>query len=218
MHMRNFSTSTLLGLGLMFAGAVHAFAQPKGFQAVKNVKEFEASLSRSNASVNTISSDFSQTKNLALLSDKIKSKGKFYFRKEDKVRIEYTSPYSYLLVMNGGQIMVKDEQKTSKINTKNSKTMQSVNRIMIDCMRGTVLNNPDFKASVYESTGKYLLSLAPANDAMKKMFKSIDVYLNKKNFDVDRLTMTEQGGDFTDMDFSNTQHNVVLNESIFKVK
>ena len=218
MRMRNIFSLVLFGLGLIVTSTVQSFAQPKGFQPVKDVKGFETTLSKSNASVNTISSDFSQTKNLALLSDKIKSKGKFYFRKEDKVRIEYTAPYSYLLVMNGGQIMVKDEQKTSKINTKNSKTMQSVNRIMIDCMRGTMLNNPDFKALVYESAGKYLLSLAPANDAMKKMFKSIDVYLDKKNFDVDRLTMTEQGGDFTDMDFSNTQHNVVLNESIFKVK
>ena len=193
-------------------------AQPKGFQQVKDVKEFQTRLSTSNAKVNTVSSDFTQTKNLALLSDKIKSKGKFYFKKDDKVRIEYTSPYSYLLVMNNGQIMVKDEQKTSKINTKNSKTMQSVNRIMIDCMRGTVLNNPDFKVSAFENGSSYLLSLVPATDAMKKMFKSIDVYLDKKSFDVDRLSMKEQGGDYTDMDFSNTQHNVALNDALFKVK
>jgi outer membrane lipoprotein-sorting protein len=198
--------------------ATAAQAQPKGFQAVKNVDEFQSALSKTNASVHTISSDFVQTKNLALLSEKIKSKGRFFFKKEDKVRIEYTSPYSYLLVMNAGQILVKDEQKTSKVNTRNSKTMQSVNRIMIDCMRGTVLSNPDFKATVYENGSTFLLSLAPATDAMKKMFRSIDVYLSKKNFDVDRLTMTEQGGDFTDMDFSNTQHNVALNDAIFKTK
>ena len=208
----------MFGTLVLLLAAVAVFAQPKGFQPVKNVGEFQAALSRSNASVNTVSSDFAQTKNLALLADKIKSKGKFFFKKEDKVRIEYTSPYSYLLVMNSGQIMVKDEQKTSKVNTKNSKTMQSVNRIMIDCMRGTVMNNPDFKVSAYESGSTYLLSLSPSNDAMKKMFKSIDVYLSKKNFDVDRLVMNEQGGDFTDMDFSNTQHNVALNDALFKVK
>src|SRR5690606_22001547 len=196
-------------IALVTAGA--GFAQPKGYMAVKDVSQFQTALSRANAAVNTVSSDFTQVKNLALLSDKITSKGKFYFKKEDKVRIEYTSPYSYLLVMNNGQIMVKDEQKTSKINTKNSKTMQSVNRIMIDCMRGTVLNNPDFKVSTFENGSSYLLSLIPATDAMKKMFKSIEVYLDKKSFDVDRLSMKEPGGDYTDMDFTNTQHNVALN-------
>jgi len=212
MLMRSFFVTVLLFNSLCVWG------QPKGFKAVKNVQEFQSALAKANASVQTISSDFTQVKNMALLEDKIRSKGKFYFKKEDKVRIEYTSPYSYLLVMNGGQIMVRDEQKTSKVNTRNSKTMQSVNRIMIDCMRGTVLNNPDFKAVVYEGQDSYLLSLTPSTEAMKKMFRSIDVYLAKKNFDVDRLSMTEVGGDFTEMDFSNTQHNTALNDAIFKTR
>jgi outer membrane lipoprotein-sorting protein len=120
--------------------------------------------------------------------------------------------------MNGGQVMVKDEQKTNKINTKNSKTMQSVNHIMIDCMRGTVFQNTDFKVIAYENSGSYLLNMIPATDAMKKMFKQIDVYMDKKSFDVERLSMIELGGDFTDMDFSNSQHNTALNESLFRVK
>jgi outer membrane lipoprotein-sorting protein len=198
--------------------SVGAMAQPKGYTAVKNLAAFQQGLSQANAGKQTITSDFTQVKNLSLLSDKIKSKGKFYFKKDDKVRIEYTSPYSYLLVMNGGQIMVKDEQKTSKINTKNSKTMQSVNRIMIDCMRGTVLQNPDFKVTAYENGQGYLLSLAPANDAMRKMFKQIDVIMDKKTYDVRKFTMTEQNGDFTDMDFINSKQNAAINDALFKVK
>ena len=208
----------LIFIALSVCSITAATAQPKGFKAVANVPAFQQSLAKSTAAIQSIQSDFVQTKHLSLLSDKITSKGKFYYRKEDKVRIEYTTPYQYLLVMNAGQIMVKDEQKTSKINTKNSKTMQSVNRIMIDCMRGSVFSNTDFRVTAFESGGSYLLSLVPANDAMKKMFKQIDVYLARSSFDVDRLTMTEQNGDFTDMDFTKTQHNVALNEAIFKVR
>lgn len=197
---------------------VAGLAQPKGFTTVKNTSVFQSTLSKANATVNTITSDFSQTKNMALLSEKIKSKGKFYFMKEDKVRIEYTSPYSYLMVMNKGQILVKDEQKTSRINAKSSKAMQSANRIMLDCMRGTVLSNPDFNAAVFENGSDYLVSLSPKTDAMKKMFQNIEVYLAKKGLDVSRLTMKERGGDVTDMFFTNTKHNNALNETLFKVK
>ena len=197
---------------------VAAWAQPAGYKAMKDINAFRQALAKSNAAKQTIASDFTQTKNMALLEEKIKSKGKFYFKKEDKVRIEYTSPYSYLLVMNGGQIMVKDEQKTSRINTKGSQTMQSVNRVMVDCMQGSVFSNSDFKVSAYENGNTYLLSLQPVTPVMKKMFRSIDVYMDKKGLDVDRLTMTEKGGDYTDMDFSNTKHNVALNEALFKVK
>ena len=193
-------------------------AQPKGFQPLKNTEAFRQSLAKSNASVQTISSDFTQVKNLSMLAEKIKSKGKFYFKKEDKARIEYTSPFSYLLVMNGGQLLVKDEQKTSKVNTKNSKTMQSVNRIMIDCMKGTVFQNPDFNTSSYESQDAYLLSMAPVTETMKKMFRQIDVFMGKKGLDVQRVVMTEQGGDLTEMSFTNTLHNIALNDALFKVK
>ena len=89
---------------------------------------------------------------------------------------------------------------------------------MMDCMSGTVLSNPDFKTSVYESAKAYMVSMVPATDAMKKMFKEINVYLDKKSYEVERLSMMEQGGDHTDMDFSNTQHNVSLNDALFKVK
>lgn len=195
-----------------------AMAQPKGFKAVQNAAAFQQALTKNTATIQTIQSDFAQVKHLSLLADKISSKGKFYYRKEDKVRIEYNTPFQYLLVMNAGQIMVKDEQKTSRINTKNSRMMQSVNRIMVDCMRGSVFANSDFKVTAYENAGSYLLSLAPANDAMKKMFRQIDVYLAKASFDVDRLTMTEQAGDYTDMIFSKTKHNTTLNDALFKVR
>jgi outer membrane lipoprotein-sorting protein len=195
-----------------------AYAQPKGYKQLANVAAFQQSLAKSTAALQTLQSDFVQTKHLSLLADKITSKGKFYYRKEDKVRIEYTSPFQYLLVMNGGQILVKDEQKTSHINARSSRMMQSINRIMIDCMRGSVFANQEFKVSAFENGGGYLLSLAPANDAMKKMFKQIDVYLTKTSLDVDRLTMTEQGGDYTDMDFTHAQHNIALNDALFKVR
>ena len=195
-----------------------ARAQEKGFMPVKNLEMFKASLTKANSTIQTISSDFTQTKNLSLLSDKIRSKGKFYFKKEDKVRIEYTTPYSYVLVMNAGQLMVKDEQKTNKINTKNSKAMQSVNRIIIDCMRGTVFQNPDFNVGAFEDGRSFLLSLVPANESMKKMFKQIDVYMDKKTMEVHRLSTIENGGDNTDMDFTNTRHNINLDETVFKIK
>lgn len=208
--------SSLILIGLMIAGMVNA--QPKGFSHVKNTDAFQSALSKANSAIQTVASDFVQIKNMSLLAEKVKSKGKFYFMKEDKVRIEYTQPFSYILVLNKGQVLVKDEQKTSKINTKNSKAMQSVNRIMVDCMRGTILTNPDFKAAVYENSSDYMIALLPTNADMKKMFAGIDIYMTKKTFDVSRLVMKENGGDVTDMNFSNPKHNTPLHETLFKVK
>lgn len=193
-------------------------AQPKGYSPLTNEPSFRKALQQANATKASVESDFVQVKHLSILEDKITSKGKFCFKKDNKIRIEYTEPYSYLLVMNGTEVMVRDEHKTSKINTRNSKVMQSVNRIIIDCMSGNVLQNTDFSVVAWENNSNYLLSLTPAADGMKKMFERIDVYLDKKRLDVIRLTMTETGGDYTDMDFKNIRHNTILNDAMFKIK
>lgn len=198
--------------------AVMAQAQPKGYGPLKNADAFRQALQQANASKTSVVSDFIQTKHLSLLEDKIISKGQFFFKKENRIRIAYTEPYTYLLVMNGGEILVQDGHKTSRINTRNSKLMQSVNRIIIDCMSGNVFRNTDFSVVAWESSNSYLLSLTPATDAMKKMFDRIEVYLDRKHLDVTRLTMTETGGDFTDMDFKNIRHNTDLNDALFKTK
>lgn len=203
---------------LLLVNVLTCLAQPAGFNTVKNTQALKDALSKSNTTVQTISSDFTQVKNMALLKEKIKSKGKFYFKRDDKVRIEYIQPYSYLMIMNGSQMLIKDEQKTNKINTGNSKMMQSVNRVMIDCMRGTMFQNPDFKVTALENSTTYLMQLSPISTTIKKMFSDIEVYLDKKTLDVTQLVMTEQGGDNTTMVFTNTRHNAILNDQIFKAK
>ncbi|MCB9046472.1 MAG: outer membrane lipoprotein carrier protein LolA [Chitinophagales bacterium] len=207
----------IAGIILLFSALTTA-AQPAGFKKLDDVQSFNRSLSTSNKQLQDISSDFKQVKNMSLLAEKIQSKGKFYFKKDDKVRIEYTEPYNYLMVVNGTRMLVRDEQKTNKINTANSKMMQSVNRVMVDCMSGTVMSNPDFKVTVFESGKQYLLSMKPISTDMKTMFDKIDVYMNKAGLDVAKLVLTESGGDYTSMDFYNTKHNSSVNEALFKVK
>ena len=55
-----------------------------------------------------------------MLAEKITSKGKFWFKKESKVRMEYTQPYQYLMIINKDKVFVKDGQKENKISTKSN--------------------------------------------------------------------------------------------------
>ncbi len=209
---------------LLFSGALlvtmqESIAQaPKGFNELKNTTSLQSTLAATSKTTQTISSDFTQVKHMKMLNDKVVSKGKFYFKKEDKIRIEYNTPFQYLLVMNRGQIMVKDGGKTSKINTRNSRTMQSVNKIMMDCMQGTVLDNKDFSVKAYESKEQVLLTLTPVANGMKNLFSRIDVYIARKDNNVDKLIMHEEGGDYTDMNFSNKKLNASLSDALFSVR
>ena len=203
---------------LLLAGSLTSQAQKAGFSAMANTGTLQQALAKNAQATQSISSDFNQVKNMKMLNDKVSSKGKFYYKQSDKVRIEYTSPFNYLLVMNSGMIAVKENGKVSKINTRNSLTMQSVNKIMMDCMRGTVFNNKDFSVKAYASSAQYLLTLTPVSSAVKGLFKNIDVYINKSDNQVAKLIMTENGGDNTEMTFTNRKLNSNLADALFSVR
>lgn len=188
------------------------------YSPIKDLTSFKCNFSKASAAIESIESDFIQVKNLSLLKDKLNSKGRFYYKKENKVRIEYTTPYKYCMVINDKQMTVKDEQKTSNYNTRSNKMMQSINGIMLDCMRGTVYNNKDFATTVLESNKDFQLQLIPSTSMMKNMFSRIEVYLDKKTFQVLRLNMVEKGGDNSLMTFSNTVMNKSLNDALFTIK
>jgi len=191
---------------------------PHGFAEITNTASLRSALAGTAKSTQTIASDFNQVKHMKMMNDKVTSKGKFYFKKENKIRIEYTSPFQYLLVMSGGQIMVRDGQKTNKINTRNSKAMQSVNKVMMDCMTGTVFNNKDFSVKAYDSKGQYLMELTPVNSNMKSLFARIDVYIDKTDNSVSKLVMNESGGDYTEMLFTNKKINTTLADALFNLR
>lgn len=189
-----------------------------GFTPVSNTATIQQVLAKNAAATQSISSDFSQVKVLKMMNVEVKSKGKFYFKQRDKVRIEYTQPNSYIMVLSGNAISVKENNRVSKVNTRNSATMQSVNRIMMDCLRGTVFNNNDFTVKAYAARSQYLLKLYPKTSSMKGLFKTIDVYINKLDNQVDKLVMMENGGDYTTMIFSNQKTNQSISDALFTLR
>lgn len=203
---------------LLLLPAMYAQAQKAGFTAVQNVEKFKQDFAVQNAKMTSVKSSFTQEKTLTLLTEKIVSKGDFNFKRADKIKIAYTSPYQYILIINGDQMITKDQQKESHVNTSSNKLFRQVNRIIIECVQGTILTNKDFTAKIYESQSQFLLKLTPQSKAIKEFFDSIIITLDKRDYSVDEIELNEQGGDFTVMRFSNKQLNVPINDDVFTLR
>lgn len=206
------------GFILLFFLPVILFAQPKGFTAIKDLAGFKSKFATASKSVNTIKSDFIQEKNLSVLSEKIKSKGVFMFKKQNMARMEYISPFKYLLVINGDKVLIKDAQKTNSFSSSNNKLFENINKIMIDCVQGTALENKNFTSIVYENDKQYLLELSPKIKAFKDFFKKIDIYVDKKDYTVNNFDMIDASGDNTVITFINKQFNTNVTDADFTVK
>ena len=208
----------LLFIFCLLTVAMAADAQYAGYTPVADLVKFKTAFAAVALKTTSIKSDFTQDKNLSMLSEKITSKGNFWFKKDSRVRMEYTQPFKYLMILNKDKVYVKDGAKESKVSTKSNKMFQQINKIMIDCMQGTMLDNTDFKTRVFENKTAALVELTPVSKGMKEMFKSINVTVDKKDFSVTSIQMLELSGDNTIMRFTNKELNAAIADKLFDIK
>ena len=189
--------------------------QLKGYTLVKDVPSFKKTFAEQSKKVNSIKCDFVQEKNLSVLSEKITSKGTFMFKKQNMARMEYTTPFKYLLIINADKVFIKDDQKSNSFSSKNNKLFENINKIMIDCVQGTALDNKNFIAVISENEKQYLLELVPTIKKMKDYIKKINIFIDKKDFSVNKFDMIDASGDNTTLTFLNKQFNVGVTDANF---
>lgn len=192
-----------------------AFSQ-SAFTQMKNPDEFKLKLKEATKTTNSVESDFTQNKNLSILAKPIISKGKFWYKKEKKVRWEYTTPYLYLIVIKDSKLFIKDKNNKKQYDTQSNKMFQQLNDFLIGCINGEILNNTkDFDLTFKENELLYYVVLLPKAQKMKQMLSEIHIYFDKKDYSVSKLKMVEQGGDYTIIEFFNKKLNVNITDEKF---
>ena len=194
-----------------------ARAQNPGFTVLKNPESFKLAFNNAAKTTNSIKSDFIQEKNLSMLADKIISKGKFWFKKENRVRMEYTHPFAYLMILNGGRIYVKDGQKENKISANSGKVFQQVNRLLLDCVGGTIFSNSDFHTRILESPKAYLIELEPVAKNLAALYQKINIFIDKKDYSASAIDMFEISGDNSSIRFLNKELNANIPDTLFTI-
>lgn len=200
----------------MFSLALHA--QYAGYKPLANTDDFKQHFATMAQGTQSIQCDFVQEKNLSMLSDKIVSTGKFWFKRENMVRMEYEKPTYYLLVINGSNIKTKDGQRENKVSAKSNKVFEQVNKMMIDCIQGTALDNKSFTTRIFEGPQGYIVEMTPVVKNLQGIFKTINLYVDRKDYTVVKMDMLEQSGDNTVISFLHRQMNVTIPDAVFSVK
>src|ERR1700679_1326640 len=91
--------------GLLLLISTSGFSQYPGYTQVADLTNFKKQFAIQSAKIESITSDFTQEKTLTALTEKITSTGNFWFKKSNKVRLEYKSPFVYLLIMNNDKML-----------------------------------------------------------------------------------------------------------------
>ncbi|WP_162628176.1 LolA family protein [Arcticibacterium luteifluviistationis] len=190
---------------------------PAGFNVLKDPSSLKKNLLTENQKINTIESDFIQEKYLSVLSEKIESKGSFFFKKQNELRWEYTSPFKYIIVLTGGKMYIKNDGKVSRYNVNSNKMFKGINDMMMSVVNGNLFENPEYQVKYYSSSSAYLLELTPVNSTTQKFLKTIQMKVDKLSYEIENVRMTEPGGDYTNIKFINRKNNVPISDAKFKV-
>lgn len=203
----------LLLLFILFC--VPSFAQTPAIKPIKDTVSFRKKMEAQSKLISSIECDFTQEKFMSAMSEKIVSKGHFKFKKANMLRWEYTEPKKYLVTINKDKMFVKDNGKVSKFDIAANKIFKGINEMMMATVEGTLLNSKDYKVSYFESDKYFILELQPLAKGMKKFLASIQLSLNKTDYSVEKVRMTEQGGDYTLIDFTNRKTNQPIADDQF---
>ncbi len=162
--------------------------------------------------------NFTQTKYISLLNDKMVSSGQMYYNQPNKLRWEYTSPYNYLFVFNGTKVYVGNKTKKDVINTDSNKIFKEIARIMMNTVTGKALSNStDFSSIVVSTQKDWNVTLVPKKKELKQMFAKIELVFHKSNLMISEINIIEKNNDKTNIKLNNVRVNETIRESLFNI-
>ncbi len=212
----SFFVSSLLMIMLLNASG---FAQQEEFKSMEDETAFRNALTDFNRETNTLTSEFNQVKHLDILTENILSRGRFSFMKERKLRWEYTHPFSYTIIFNGNDILIRDEDQESRYNTDSNQMFRQISRLMSNIIRGDVLEQEeDFSITCFENLTDYMIILTPKAVQYKQFFQKIEVFLGQDDLLVKKVKFSEQSEDFTLIEFFNRKRNETIPDTMFVIQ
>ena len=170
-----------------------------GDQRVKVISE----ITKNTVGIQSLSCQFTQTKQSSLLVDNAVAKGKMSYSRPKSMCWEYTSPYSYALVVEGDSLSMTGNG-TASTNQKANRMMKEMSSLIIGSINGERLfDERTFSINIYEETGCYRVKMNPKRKDMQRMFQNITFLFGSDDYTVRSVVLTEKSGDATTINFEN---------------
>ena len=187
--------------------------------AQQNEAQIRQAITQAASTMKTMQCDFTQTKHLKMLNDKMTSKGRMYYQQTNRLRWEYTSPYSYTFILNDDKVLLKNKQRNDVIDVNKNKLFREIARIMMNSVVGTSLtDDKSFKSTIATNGNEWIASLLPQRKDMKQLFQKIILHFNRTNAMVKQVELIEKNGDKTVIELNNIKTNEKISADMFTIR
>lgn len=202
---------------MMLFSIVHPF---NGFSQQENMSDLEENLVRKkiiekSKSINTIVSDFEQTKHLDFLSNDIKSSGSMVFKSPDLIKWEYEIPFRYSVIFKNEKLFINDDGDKSKIDLGSNKTFKSLNALIIKSVKGDMFDDNKFQMVYAKSKSNYIIKFIPKDASLKALIHDFILSFDQVSLEVVEIKMMENTEDYTLIKFIDQKINSKVDEEVF---
>ncbi|HBN02006.1 MAG TPA: cell envelope biogenesis protein LolA [Rikenellaceae bacterium] len=209
--IKKFKALILIMLFAVSAAFGADFKQLDEAQSAEAIRKIDASC----AGIKSLSADFKQVKEMAILQEKMVSKGKMCFA-DGMLRWEYVSPYTYLFILNKEKVLLQSSQTTNKMDVNSNRLFKSIARIIMNSITGQGLSGEgDFKVRMFLSDGRYMAELEPLRKEIKQMFKTVRLHFGK-DLKVSEVVLVDNSGE-TVITIQNAEYNKPVDAKLFVV-
>jgi outer membrane lipoprotein-sorting protein len=166
----------------------------------------------------TVFTRFVQERHLSLFNEPLRSEGFLCFQKPGRIRWETTVPYKSILVSDGSGVAQFEwtDEKWKKLDLGLGDALQNVVSQIAGVMDGRYAGDSrNYTATVTNGMDELVITLIPKNETMRKMMAAIEVHLTADLKGTRRVVLRENGGDYTDIQFSEQFVNVELPPKTF---
>lgn len=97
--------------------------------------------------------------------------------------------------------------------------MDQMSSLIAACMTGNLsAMGSGFKTVVMESKSDFLITITPQSQTVRNYIFKMEIYLDKKDYSVNRLVMYENETDYTGYVFSEKKFNETIHSAVFDVR
>ena len=98
-------------------------------------------------------------------------------------------------------------------------TLDLMSSLIAACMTGNLsAMGSGFKTVVMESQSDFLITITPQSQTVRNYIFKMEIYLDKKDYSVNRLVMYENETDYTGYVFSEKKFNETIPAAVFDVR
>jgi outer membrane lipoprotein carrier protein len=182
-------------------------------------EQIKQKVNQTASAMKTMQCDFVQTKHLKMLNNDFVSHGKMYYQQSNKLRWEYTSPYSYTFILNNDQVLLKNKQRNDLIDVKQNKLFKEIVRIMMSSVIGNCLtDDKNYKVSIATIGNEWVATLLPQRKDMKQMFQKLVLHFNAKKSVVNTVELYDKNGEKTIIELKNIRINETIHPHMFVIQ